>query len=161
MLKPDLLRAALVSTVPDLERNPEKLSIFIDKGRIASRLGPTPAFEYRYRLNAVLLDYRGHPDSVMIALLLWIRIHQSELLANQGKGENAIVFEADIIDANTIDLSIELELTERVGVTPRLGGGFEAIHFGEPVQSDSFSDAPPAPLREIYDAAGTLLVAAV
>ncbi len=163
MLKPDSLRAALTAGLVDaegvkfLERDPDKLAIFVDEGRIVSRMSaepdfPAPAFEYRYRLNAILQDFTGHPDAVMVAIVLWLHVHQPELLQNHDKGDKAIVFDADIIDANTIDLSIELELTETVAATAREdGSGYDLVHVAEPPPIDEIAGVPRwTPLKKVY-----------
>ncbi|HEX8402227.1 MAG TPA: phage tail protein [Allosphingosinicella sp.] len=160
MLKPDLLRAALVAAVPELARDPDKLTLFVEKGRIAARAGPANGFEYRYQLQAVLLDFTGHPDAVMIAVLNWIHDHQPELLLNHSAGNEAISFDADIIDADTIDLAFTLELNEAVTFTPRAGGGFDATHRGEPQLVDALLGIPATTLLgEIY-LGGELIVQA-
>lgn len=157
MLKPDSLRAALVAAIPDLAKDPDRLKIFIDKGRIASRMAYAPAhpqlsFEWRYRLNAILQDFKGDPDGVMIVVLAWLHVHQPELLQNAQRSQEAILFEADIIDAGTVDLSIELDLTEAVKVQPLANGqGHEATHLAEPPAIPEFAGVPRwTPLKEIY-----------
>jgi hypothetical protein len=156
MLKPDSLRAALVAAVPELAKDPERLKIFVDKGRIASRMGYAPAhpqlsFEYRYRLSILIMDFAGHPDGIIIAMLAWLHVHQPDILQNQARSKEAIVFEADILDDSKVDLSIELELTEAVKVEQRAEGGFEATHVAEPPPIPEFEGVPRwTPLREIY-----------
>lgn len=56
MLKPQLLRQALTDNVPELQRNPDALNVFIDSGRIVSTLASSLSFEYQYRLNMVITD---------------------------------------------------------------------------------------------------------
>ncbi len=160
MLKPDSLRAALAASIVDddgvrvLERDPEKLAVFIDKGRIAAR--PRRAngglgYEWRYTLNVVLTDFQGSPDAVAVAVVLWLAVHQPEALADHQAGNSAVKFEADIIDAKTIDLALELELNEAVDVTPRAGGGFDLVHRPEPELCPPFDDVPETtPLQQLY-----------
>ena len=131
MLKPESLRKHLATAIPELARNPDQLLVFIDNGSLASTAADGLSFEYRYTLNLILTDYAGHPDTVMVPLLIWIGIHQNELLANPGN-RSAIAFDADLLANDKVDLSIRLPLTERVGVHPRDGGGYNIEHYPEP-----------------------------
>ena len=133
MLKPDRLRAALVEAVPEFSRDPDRLAIYIDQGRIATRLYPgNHSFEYRYRLRATLLDFTGHPDIVMLAIVRWLAVEQPELLQNHDSGKEAVAFEADILGEGKIDLDITLQLTEAVVLSARPGGGHDIVHVEEP-----------------------------
>ena len=80
----------------------------------------------------ILTDFDGHTDSVMIPILDWLRVNQSELLVNMDKSAEGLKFEADMLDRSKVDLSLTLPLTERVIVTRRGGGGFAVEHAAEP-----------------------------
>lgn len=138
MKKPDSLRAAIVARFPDLETDPDKLAVYIDRGRIAARGAPARGFEWRYRLNMLLMDFRGDPDDVMAVIVDWISINQVDLLQNHQNGNEAIAFDADIIDAETIDLSIQLELDEAV----QFAAGGEATHADYPQLVDAIEGVP-------------------
>jgi len=148
MLKPDSLRQALTDAIVDadgvklLERDPGKLAIFIDKGRIAGRAGGSIGYEWRYRLTAILTDFTGNVDVVALAVMLWVAKYQPELLENHDSGNEAVKFDADVIDSETIDLALELELNEAVDAKPREGGGFDLVHRPEPVATPPFDDVP-------------------
>ncbi|WP_446731321.1 phage tail protein [Pseudomonas sp. S11A4] len=45
----------------------------------------TLSFECNFDLQVILTDFAGHPDSVMLPLLGWLSVHQSELLENLSK----------------------------------------------------------------------------
>ncbi|HEY5804855.1 MAG TPA: phage tail protein [Lysobacter sp.] len=137
MIKPGSLREHLVAALPELKRDPDKLLVFIDRGSLVSTYVPGLSFEYRYTLNLILLDYAGHPDAVMVPLLVWLRANQPELLANPALREQ-ITFEADVLDHDKVDLDIKIPLTERVGVHPRDGGGYEIQHYPEPQLEPNF-----------------------
>ena len=131
MYKPASLRAFLTAANPELAQDPDRLVVFIDAGNLRATYEPMLSFEYAYVLNLVFTDYAGHPDAIMVPLLIWLRTHQSELLANfdnHGKVE----FEADVLANDKVDLSIKIPLTERVGVKPRAGGGHDVVHYPEP-----------------------------
>jgi len=131
MNKPASLRAALAAALPDLVRDPERLLVFIDKGSVQSTFSGGLSWEYGYTLNIILTDYAGHPDAVILPLVQWVRINQSELLDNVDQRPNGITFEADILDAGKVDLSITLKLTERV-VARVVGDRIELTHVPEP-----------------------------
>jgi hypothetical protein len=152
MLKPDSLRAAITAACPDLRRDPEKLALFVDKGRIATRHGAPLAFEYRYQLLAILTDFPAdQPNALMLAVILWLRVHQPELILNHGTGNEAFTFDCVVIDDKTVDLEIRLaELSEAVKVTPRAGGGHDFEFVPEPSLDEAFPGVPEdALLQEI------------
>ena len=107
MIKPASLRAAIAAAVPDLEQNPEKLQVFVDAGTIAATAGKSLSFEYRYTINLILLDYAGDADSVMIAVLVWVKRHQPDLVANIDKQQSGVTFEVDHLNNDSCDLSIK------------------------------------------------------
>jgi len=151
MLKPNSLRAAIETALPELKKDPDRIKIYIDKGRIISRLTPGFAFEYRYRLNALLIDYAGHPDTVMLSLIAWLRIHQPDLFLNHDTADQAITFEVDIIDAKTVDIAFEIELSETVRAVAREGGGHDLVHELEPEIDPLLEGAPiGATLQELH-----------
>ncbi|WP_054895522.1 MULTISPECIES: phage tail protein [unclassified Pseudomonas] len=132
MNKPDSLREHLLAAVPGLARNPERLLMFIDSGKVRCTAAASLSFEYAYSLQIILTDFAGHPDSVMLPILGWLRINQSELLVNLDKSADGLTFEADLLDRSKVDLSLTLPLTERVVVKRMDGGGFDVTHPGEP-----------------------------
>lgn len=142
MNKPESLRTHLLASVAELKHNPDRLLIFIDQGRIRSTAAPGLSFEYSYTLNLILTDYAGHPDAIAIPLLAWLLVNQSELLTNLEKGKDAIQFEADVIDQNSVDLSITLPLTERVIVKQQEDGSLDVTHPAEPPLTEHLPAGP-------------------
>ncbi len=136
MKKPADLRAHLSASVPGLVKDPDKLHVYVERGNVVSRIGGGLSFEYRYSLNLVITDFADHADTLIVPLLAWVSVNQPELLQNPDKQESAIRIEAEIIDRDTVDLSITLDLTERVIVTPVVGGGYTAEHPEEPALPD-------------------------
>lgn len=126
MTKIDSLRDLLLRAVPALRANPETLSIFVDRGRVAARAGATLSFEYRYTANLVAQDFSGSHDEIIVPVLAWIARHQPELLAKPN-GE-PIAFEAELLDADTSDLSLTIELSERVTVETLANGSRSVVH---------------------------------
>lgn len=135
MKKPAALRAHLTQWVPDLAKNPDKLHVFIEKGRIASRYGASLAFEYRYQLQLVITDFAESPDVLIVPILVWALEHQPDLLFDEKLRNNLINFEAELLNHNSIDLALTIELSERVLVKP-VPAGYECEHLGEPPLPD-------------------------
>jgi hypothetical protein len=132
MNKPDSLRTHLLAAVRELQHDPDRLLIFIDNGNIRCTAATSLSFEYTYDLQIILTDFAGHPDSVMLPLLGWVRVNQSELLANLEKSATGIRFEADVLNNSKVDLSLTLPLTERVIVKLQPDGTYDVRHAAEP-----------------------------
>jgi len=133
--KPESLRQTLQMFVPALAADPSKLSIFVDKGRIAAGAGSLN-LEYRYTVNVVVQDYAGDPDDLMVPVLAWIGQHQPELLHRVD--QEPFRFESELLDADTADVSIYIDLDEAVRVTAKDGGGFTAERIAPESDLDSF-----------------------
>lgn len=132
MNKSESLRTHLLAAVPELRHSPDRLLVFIDKGKLRCTAAASLSWEYSYELQVILTDFAGHPDSVMLPLLAWVRTNQSELLANLDKSAQGIGFEADIIDRSKVDMAITLPLTERVVVKRQADGTYQVSHAPEP-----------------------------
>ena len=134
MRKPDSLRRLLIQTVPQLAANPETLALYVDQGKVAARTGASLSFEYRYKLNLVAQDFAGDRNALIVPLLAWIAQVQPDLL-DRPDGE-PFTFECELLDADTSDISITLDLTERVSVQTRAEGGYEVVHLDDPTPAD-------------------------
>ncbi|MBC3489907.1 phage tail protein [Pseudomonas taiwanensis] len=132
MNKPNSLREHLLTAVAGLKKNPDRLLIFIDAGSVRCTAVTGLSFEYTYTLQVILTDFAGHPDSVFIPVLEWLRRQQPELLTNLDRGKDAIAFEADILDGGKVDMSLSLPLTERVIVKRQDDGTLDVTHPDEP-----------------------------
>lgn len=134
MLKPNSLREHLVNAVPAFRTDPDKLAIYARNGRLVCAGARSLSFEYHYTLNIVVLDYALHADTVMVPVLAWLQRHQPEIFDNEALRQKAVRFEVEYLTANTVDLSVEIDLTERVLVSPRgtEPGHFDIKHVGEP-----------------------------
>ena len=135
MKKPNSLRDHLIQHIPLLKRNPDRLLIFVDNGRVRCTAAQGLSYEYDYQLQVILTDFAGRPHEVMIPMLDWLRTHQHELLANYEKNQEAIQFEVDLLANDLIDLSITLPLTERV-IVNAVEGGLSVTHPPEPQLTD-------------------------
>ncbi|WP_448309541.1 phage tail protein [Pantoea sp. PGP6] len=131
MLKPKQLREGLTASVPLLQRNPDSLNMFIDGGRIASTLASSLSFEYQYQLNIVITDYADDIDLIMVPVLAWLRENQPDIMATEEKRRTGFTFKADVISDSLCDVSIDLQLTERVLVKQE-NGALHVTHLPEP-----------------------------
>lgn len=134
MKKPDSLRRLLIQTVPQLAANPETLALYVDEGKVAARTGASLSFEYRYKLNLVAQDFAGDRNALIVPLLAWIAQVQPDLLDRPDA--EPFSFECELLDADTSDISITLDLTERVAVRTRAEGGYEVVHLDDPTPAD-------------------------
>ncbi len=149
MLKPAAIRAALTAHLPELDTDPDRLRLWIDKGSVRTSQTASFAFELAYTLNIVVTDWT-HPPIILFAILNdWLRRYQPSLVASQAA--DGYSFEADIMTNSAIDLSIDLALTEAIVAVPREGGGWDMTIVEEPeCFPDDFAPVPPVPLREIW-----------
>jgi len=136
MLKPKQLREALTNSVPLLARNPDSLNMFIDSGRIVSTLASSLSFEYQYQLNLVITDYADDIDLVMVPVLAWLRENQPDIMATEEKRRTGFTFKADVLSDTLCDISIDLQLTERV-IVKQDGDALHVNHIGEPPLPDN------------------------
>ena len=132
MYKPNSLRRHLTAAVPEPARDPDKLSILVRGGHVVCAGEASLSFEYRYTLQLVMLDYAGQADAITLPVLVWLRTHQPEHFDNPTWREKHFRFDVEYNDSRTIDLLIELELTERVLVQPTQPGRYQVDHVGEP-----------------------------
>ncbi|SUJ23404.1 P2 phage tail completion protein R (GpR) [Sphingomonas paucimobilis] len=144
MRKVDSLRDLLVRAVPALAADPSKLAIFVDRGQIIARAGNL-SFEYRCSVNLVVEDYAGDPGR-------GDRPHPGldrgqPARAAPAPGQPAFAFESEWLAKDLHDLSITIELTERVKVE-RVEGGVTTEHLADLLPPDIFAGAEGARLWE-------------
>ena len=132
MKKPASLRQFLIDKIPELKRDQDSLLVFVEKGHVVSTLSPALAFEYRYQLNIIITDYNAHSDTLIVPLLIWVRANQYDLLEGE---RNGIQFEAEILNHDTADISITLDLSERV-LVELVNGKLVTTHLDEPPLPD-------------------------
>ncbi|MCS4266603.1 phage tail protein [Serratia sp. BIGb0163] len=132
MLKPALLRKALMEAVPAFRNDPDKLSLYVEHGNIVSTLTPSLSHEYQYTLSVTVIDFGGDVDLVMVPILSWLRRHQHDGMANPDMRQEAFRFEVAILNNESCDIEIALKLTERVIVTEDDLGVLAVKHTDEP-----------------------------
>jgi len=132
MLKPGHLRHHLTEANPALRRNPDRLHVFAERGRVVATGASSLSFEYQYTLNIIVTEYAGHADAIIVPLLAWARVHQPDLVLNDERRKNGLRFDVEFLNQQAVDLSIEIDLTERVLVSRDDTGRLVASHVGEP-----------------------------
>ncbi|MNK90362.1 P2 phage tail completion protein R (GpR) [compost metagenome] len=140
MKKPQLLRDHITRACPDLGTNPDKLTVFIERGNIVHTGTPALSFEYRYTVNIVVTDWPDSTDVLIVPIVAWLKRHQPDLFDNTDRREKGFRFESEIIDHVTADISIEIDLTEAVAVQGSTVDGINRLttrHIGEPLLADA------------------------
>lgn len=121
MKKLNSIKDTLLKKIPYLGKNPEKLYLFVDDGGIFATNEPSLSYEYIYSLNIILEAFPGDQNVVFAVVGEWVKQHQPDILANPDKRANGIRFEADILNSQSANISIDLKLTERVIVSVQDG----------------------------------------
>jgi hypothetical protein len=140
MYKPNSLRQHLAAAIPDLQRDPDRLLVFADEGNVVATATASLSFEYRFKLNLIVTDYAGDADAIMVALIAWLKVHQLDLLANEERRKHGIAFEVDFNNHETVDISIKLDLTERVAVKTGEAGRLDIKHLAEIQHMPAYAD---------------------
>ena len=135
MEKPALLRAEIEKHLPEIKNNPEKLTLFVQNGRVSGNKH-TLGHEVRYTLALMIDGYTGDTDILNAVILNWACRHQPDLLAPGHVPDNAYRFEADILDNQSCDLLIELALSERITVTADHNGQVTVRHQKPPTEDE-------------------------
>jgi hypothetical protein len=137
MRKADSLRQWLSAFLPELKTHPDRLQIYVDGGQVAARRSSTLSFVYRYTLKVGLWEFAGDADRIMVPMLAWIEKEQPQLLRRDDA--KPFEFEAELLDSETSDILLSIDLTETVLVLPRPdGSGYDVKHPPEPDFSDAF-----------------------
>lgn len=109
MKKLHLLRTHLISAVPTLARDPERLLTFVEEGSIEFRRGPNLTHEYQFTAQLVLTDFAADLDTIMVPLLQWLAEYQPD-----ADPSDAVSFEAEVLSHKSVDVALRVKLTERV-----------------------------------------------
>jgi hypothetical protein len=114
MNKPGRFRTALLAALPELASDPQRLSIFVEKGKLVANGAEGAGWSYSYQLTAVLQDFAGDMDALAKAVIAWVSTEQPDMLKNPAQAERGIRFECELMTAELADVSIEIDLTEAV-----------------------------------------------
>jgi hypothetical protein len=123
------LRQHILDACPDLKRDPDKLLTFVQEGTVLHTPRKSSLTHRQdYIATLVLTDFSGPLDAVTVPVLAWLETNQPDR-ANL----EALQYEAEILDNDSVDLEIRIPLTESVVVTVNGDGTVTAEHIGEPV----------------------------
>lgn len=137
MRKADSLRQWLTAYIPDLKAHPDRLALYVEAGQVSARQSRTPSFSYAYTLKIGLWDFAGSADAITVPMLAWIEREQPQLLRRADS--QPFTFESELLDSQTYDFLISIELTETVLVIPRPdGSGYDVTSPPEPDFADRF-----------------------
>ncbi|MCG0455984.1 phage tail protein [Enterobacter cloacae complex sp. ECC445] len=128
------LRQALIDAIPQLNANPERLQMSVGSGNIDARLASSLSFEKRYALNATVSGFTGNSEGFFVPVLAWLRENQPDIFTLDEGRKNGYTFSAVLNDDDTTDISISVQVTERILVSQDQG----ALHA-------TYSPEPPLP----------------
>ena len=103
------LRAHLLGVPGDNNIEPDDLLTFADSGIIKSNAnGTNQHFVFEYKANVIIKNYSGKVDQLAYWLLQWMKVNQPD------HPEEAVIFEADILNDDSADLSLTIDINETV-----------------------------------------------
>lgn len=151
MKKVDSLRALMIAAVPALKKNPQNLSLYVDKGAIRAIGTRSLSFEIAYTLTVWIQAFSGDPDTLFVPVLSWVAGNQPDLL-NRAEHQ-PFTFESETLDADTCDIAVEIQLTERVVVERLPNGKLRTTHLDDAPQAIGFAgmDEGVHPWRGLLD----------
>lgn len=128
------LRQALIDAIPQLNANPERLQMSVGGGNIDARLASSLSFEKRYALNVKVSGFTGDSEGFFVPVLAWLRENQPDIFTLDEGRKNGYTFAVVLNDDDTMDITISVQLTERILVSQEQG----ALHA-------TYSPEPPLP----------------
>ncbi|MEH3407107.1 phage tail protein [Enterobacter quasiroggenkampii] len=128
------LRQALIDAIPQLNANPERLQMSVGSGNIDARLASSLSFEKRYVLNAKVSGFTGDSEGFFVPVLAWLRENQPDIFTLDDGRKNGYTFAIVLNDDATMDISISMQLTERILVSEEQG-----------ILHTTYSPEPPLP----------------
>lgn len=114
MNKPERFRVALLAALPDLANDPQRLSIFVEKGKLIASGTESTGWQYSYQLTVIVQDFAGDMDALAKAVIAWVAVEQPDMLKNPVQAERGIRFECELMTSELADIVIEIDLTEAV-----------------------------------------------
>jgi len=128
------LRQALIDAIPQLNANPERLQMSVGGGNIDARQASSLSFEKRYALNVKVSGFTGDSEGFFVPVLAWLRENQPDIFTLDEGRKNGYTFAVVLNDDDTMDITISVQLTERILVSLEQG----ALHA-------TYSPEPPLP----------------
>ena len=128
------LRQALIDAIPQLNAYPERLQMSVGGGNIDARQASSLSFEKRYALNVKVSGFTGDSEGFFVPVLAWLRENQPDIFTLDEGRKNGYTFAIVLNDDDTMDITISVQLTERILVSQEQG----ALHA-------TYSPEPPLP----------------
>ena len=128
------LRQALIDAIPQLNANPERLQMSVGGGNIDTRQASSLSFEKRYALNVKVSGFTGDSEGFFVPVLAWLRENQPDIFTLDEGRKNGYTFAIVLNDDDTMNITISVQLTERILVSQEQG----ALHA-------TYSPEPPLP----------------
>ncbi|HCM9553590.1 TPA: phage tail protein [Enterobacter kobei] len=125
------LRQALIDAIPQLKANPDRLQMSVGSGNIDARLTSSLSFEKHYQLNAKVNSFSGDSEGVFVPVVAWLGENQPDIFTLDEGRKNGCSFTIVLNDDDTMDISIKVQLTERILVSQE-EGGLHATYSPEP-----------------------------
>ena len=131
---------------------PEQLNVVVSKGKnlfaCAAGAEELISFERRYTVEVIVNAWGGDIDMLDLALVWWLSQYQPDLAGDHGYG-----FEADVVNAETVNLYINIPLSERIYYD------VVAKELKSCVKPITFDELAPLPFPlELYDSAASEVV---
>ena len=136
MRKIDTLKTAIFAALPELNKDPDRLRVWIERGTAKSTQTEARGLAMAFQLNVVVVEMTSDIAILFLGIFQWLRINQPDLMM---PGTDAIGFDADILDNGTADVLVQLQLDQAVSAAPRADGGYDLQYQSEP--NPAFDDA--------------------
>lgn len=138
MRKIDSLRATLLAAIPEANNDPAMLPTWIDRGSVRGRQTRSGSFEMAFRLNVLAIGVRTDLSLISLSVTQWLRANQPERLQ---PGSDSFTFDADILDNDTADVLIQIDLTQNYEVSIVDGEEkVEALEQTDPVLEEASAE---------------------
>ncbi|WP_333882871.1 phage tail protein [Sphingobium yanoikuyae] len=146
MNKLDSLRTAISQALPELQKSPENLRLWISRGSGRCQATASDAFGFEYEANVLIVEMGSDFAVLAHAIFRWLRVNQPDLVVPPKEG---FTFDVDPLDNGTADVLLQLRLTQNVTVAGKDGGGFDMSYLAEPeplfADDLGFADVMPVP----------------
>lgn len=131
MLKPNLLRQIIVEQIPFFKQDPDLLEVYVIEGGVQATGTQSASYLNEYQIQVLAMDYTGELSELSLAILMFARKHQPDLLFSPDKRANGIRYKADILDNEKIDVLFTIQASERV-IVKKENGKITQTHITEP-----------------------------
>jgi len=131
MKKAQALQDYLLKAVPRLADKPEDLVVFLDDGFVQPINGDCSHQKVATAVVTMIDVPIGELIALDMALLLWCKRHQPELL-RAPNAQKAFPFNIEMLGRDTCDVSFRIELSQLVSIIEREDGKIDVVERDEP-----------------------------